>query len=138
MRIKVVEGGIVPTKAYEDDGCYDLCARTRITVQGREEVRVPLGVAMEIPAGYRAIIRPRSSVLRKKRLLGVTGVIDSGYRGELLAQVVGLWEDVETVIEAGERIFQIAFEKVVDFPLEVVQELDETERGKGGFGYSSH
>lgn len=134
MRIKVIDGGTAPKKAHKDDGCYDLCARTGVTVFGRKEVRIPLGVAMEIPEGYRAIIRPRSSFLRKKGLLGLSGVIDTGYREELLAQVVGIWDDVEAIIEPGDRIFQIAFEKVEDFPFEIVDELNETERGAGGFG----
>ena len=90
---------------------------------------------MAIPDGYVGLIWDRSSMAAKRGLHRFAGVIDSGYRGEIK---VCLWNssDKYSVIKAGERVAQLLFHRVPSFSLKEVESLDDTERGKGGFGSS--
>lgn len=95
---------------------------------------VPCGFAMALPAGYEAQIRPRSGLAAKHGItvLNSPGTVDADYRGEVMVILINLG-DAPFRIERGERIAQMVVAPVVQ-PDFIVGELDETERGAGGFG----
>lgn len=100
---------------------------------------VPTGLYIALPAGFEAQIRPRSGLALKKgiTLLNAPGTIDADYRGEIGVIVMNC-SDTEFVIEDGERIAQMVIARYETVEWNVVSELDETERGDGGFGHTGH
>ena len=100
---------------------------------------VPTGRYIALPAGFEAQIRPRSGLALKKgiTLLNAPGTIDADYRGEIGVIVMNC-SDTEFVIEDGERIAQMVIARYETVEWNAVSELDETERGDGGFGHTGH
>lgn len=100
---------------------------------------VPTGLYVALPAGFEAQIRPRSGLALKKgiTLLNAPGTIDADYRGEIGVIVMNC-SDTEFVIEDGERIAQMVIARYETVEWNAVSELDETERGDGGFGHTGH
>ena len=98
---------------------------------------IPTGVAIAVPRGYEAQIRPRSGLALKSgvTLLNSPGTIDADYRGEVGVIVVN-HGTVPVTIARGDRIAQMVIQTVPDVDLEAVDELPETERGAGGFGHT--
>jgi dUTP pyrophosphatase len=96
---------------------------------------VRTGLALAIPAGYEAQVRPRSGLALKHGLTlpNTPATIDSDYRGELLVAIINLGTEPVTV-GRGTRIAQMVFQRVEDVRLEAVDELPPSERGGGGFG----
>ena len=96
---------------------------------------VPAGFAMALPAGYEAQVRPRSGLAVKNGItvLNAPGTIDSDYRGEVRVPLINLSDEAFTV-ERGMRIAQLVIAPVVQAGFNEVGDLDETERGAGGFG----
>ena len=96
---------------------------------------VPAGFAMALPAGYEAQVRPRSGLAVKNGItvLSAPGTIDSDYRGEVRVPLINLGDEAFTV-ERGMRIAQLVIAPVVQAGFNEVGDLDETERGAGGFG----
>ncbi len=103
----------------------------------RGELKVPTGLKIAIPEGYEVQVRPRSGLALKHgiTLLNTPGTIDSDYRGELKVIIANMSKDSYT-INPGERIGQLVLNKVEQIEWEVVETLDETERGAGGFGHT--
>jgi len=92
------------------------------------------GIAVEIPDGYEAQLRPRSSISKTSLIMcNSPGTIDSDYRGELIFRFKSI-DDRGLVYEVGERIGQIVFVPVPKVEMKEVQELSDTKRGAGGFG----
>ena len=108
-----------------------------ITLKPLERYLVPTGIFMEIPTGYEVQVRPRSGLAVKNGLtcLNSPGTIDSDYRGEVRVLLVNLSNE-EQVINCGERVAQLVVAKVENARLSVVQELNDTQRGTGGFGHT--
>lgn len=100
---------------------------------------VPTGLYIALPAGFEAQMRPRSGLALKKgiTLLNAPGTIDADYRGEIGVIVMNC-SDTEFVIEDGERIAQMVIARYETVEWNAVSELDETERGDGGFGHTGH
>ena len=141
VKIKVKHSGRYPLPAYATSGsaAMDLHAeisRSQHIIQGESEL-IPTGLWLSIPKGYCAKIFSRSGLANKKGL-GVSsgvGVIDSDYRGQVYVSLMN-FSDVTRYIEPGERIAQIMVEKIETIAWQPVDELDETDRGIGGFGSS--
>lgn len=140
MRIKLLnDRAKLPTKGSEYAAGYDLyCAESCPTViTPGDNYLISTGIATEIPDGYFGAIFPRSglSVKQGLRLANCVAVIDSDYRGEWK---VPLYNDSDTarIIEPGDRIAQVVFIPYINFPFELVDELDTTERNDGGFGHT--
>jgi dUTP pyrophosphatase len=117
-------------------GC-DLVAALQepLTIQGFQRVRVPTGLALAIPPGWEGQVRPRSG-MAFSRGLGIPnapGTIDSDYRGEVQVLVINLTPNPVTLVR-GERIAQLVVAPVAQAQFVVVDALDDTERGTGGFG----
>lgn len=124
-----------PTRANAFDAGFDLYASedSLIKPQSREVIRT--GIALEIPDGLAGLIWPRSGLSVKQGIDVLAGVIDSGYRGEIMVCLLNT--SVYSVnISAGDRIAQILFQIVPTIELSVRQSLSGSERGEKGFGSS--
>ena len=137
MRIKPISNNfIMPTKGSNDAGAIDLYMPEAGSVDGTE-VKIPLGFAAAIPKGYVGLLLPRSGVGAKHglELNNTCGVIDADYRGEWVA-VMRTKDGSVFTWNAGERILQCVVVPVLSVNLQLVKELEGTERGEGGFGSS--
>jgi dUTP pyrophosphatase len=113
----------------------DLHAAEDHTLRPGERVLAPTGIAVAIPDGHEGQVRPKSGLAVKQGLsvVNTPGTVDAGYRGEVGVILINLGQ--ETVeIRRGQKIAQMVFTKVERARLEVVERLDETSRGSGGFG----
>jgi dUTP pyrophosphatase len=115
----------------------DLCAALKkdITLNRGQIALVPSGFAIALPRGFEAQIRPRSGLAVKHGIgiINSPGTIDADYRGEIKVGLINLVEEAYT-IHRGDRIAQMVIQQVYQARLQVVEELDETDRGDGGFG----
>lgn len=121
------------TPFYATDGsnAMDLTAVSAIQLDS-EHVKYNFGLAFEIPRGYVGLIFPRSSSFLQKQILSnCVGVIDSDYRGEISAVMIGTTTDR---YKTGDRVAQIMFIEAPQIELEEVEVLTETNRGEGGYG----
>ncbi|MGN1315823.1 MAG: dUTP diphosphatase [Acutalibacteraceae bacterium] len=135
---KVRENGKVPQRATSGSAGLDLCAATDspITLKCGETAVIPTGIAIALPSeNYGAFVFARSGLAVKHGigLLNSVGVIDSDYRGEIMVGVINQIEE-EYTIQPGERIAQLVVMPVSVMPAVEVGDLDETDRGSGGFG----
>ena len=129
---------VVPENAYQGDAGYDLCATEAVTLKPFERVLIPTGLAVQIPEGYAGFVLPRSGMALKQglSLVNAPGLIDSNYRGELKAIAINLDPSNEIKVEVGDRIAQLVIMKVENVHFHQVDQLDNSERGEGGFGSS--
>lgn len=112
----------------------DLYAVEKASLKPGQRYAVPTGVSMEIPEGYVGLVWDKSGIGIKEGMKTLGGVIDSGYRGEILVGMVNLSEK-EYVFEKGHKVAQMIIQKKEDVVIEEAKELDEnTSRGKSGFG----
>ena len=141
LQVKVINNGHqpLPTYATPQSAGMDLRANISesITLHPLERRLIPTGLHIALPEGYEAQIRPRSGLALKHGLtvLNSPGTIDADYRGELMVLLINLSQQ-DFVINDGERIAQmvVAKHEQVDFCL--TEQLDETERGAGGYGHT--
>ncbi len=128
----------LPTYAYEGDAGLDLRANEDVTLAPHERRLVSTGLAVAIPEGYAGFVQPRSGLALREGLsmANTPGLIDSHYRGELKVCAVNLDDERPITISRGERIAQLVIQRVPVVTLVEVAELDETDRGAGGFGSS--
>ena len=124
---------------YETSGSsgMDLAASNEflIKIEPGKTAIVPTGISLAIPKGFEVQIRPRSGLAAKKSIsvLNTPGTIDADYRGEIKVILINLGKEVFEV-EKGLRIAQMVVSPVIQVKLEEVENLNETGRGKGGFG----
>lgn len=134
----VIEDGMpVPEYAHEGDAGMDFRITKAVELGAGETRIVPTGVRMAIPEGYVGLCFPRSGL---SSYMGVTlanavGVIDSTYRGEIRAPLHNM-TDHAVSLERGERVFQMIVMPYPHVTIDVVESLDDTDRGEGGFGSS--
>lgn len=135
LKFKVLNGGKLPTRAHREDAGFDLYSPVDVILNHITNI-IKLGVCVEIPKGYVGFIMGRSS-LNKHGVTCLTGVIDSGYTGEIVV-ILNPVEDVTRIItriKKGDRIAQLVVAKLADIDGTVtVDKLDDTERGDNGFG----
>jgi len=140
MQIKIKklrENAIIPTRGSASAAGYDLyaCIDGPVTVAPHTTSMIGTGLSIAVPEGYFGAVFARSGLASKQSLrpANCVGVCDSDYRGEY---TVALHNDgeVERVIENGDRIAQLVVIPYLSVEFDVVDELDETERGAGGFG----
>jgi dUTP pyrophosphatase len=125
---------VIPTYAKDGDAGLDLVA-TSIVSEEAFQITYGLGVAMEIPYGFVGLVFPRSSIRKYDlSLTNCVGVIDSGYRGELQATFRKERGVASKKYEIGDKVCQIMIIPYPPIEFEEVQELNNTERGEGGFG----
>lgn len=135
---KLDEAATVPQSAYRGDAGVDLHALEACTLQPFERKLIHTGLAIAIPEGYAGFVLPRSGSALKKglSLVNAPGLIDSNYRGELGVIAVNLDAREPIEIQPGDRVAQLVLMKVENVAFQVVEDLDETDRGEGGFGSS--
>ena len=141
MEIKIVNKSNNELPAYSTQLSAGMDLRAflpgPVVLKPMERKLIPTGLYVEIPAGYEAQIRPRSGLALKKGItvLNSPGTIDADYRGEVGIILINLSNE-DFVIESGERICQmiIASHETVEWNL--VEKLEETQRGEGGFGHT--
>ena len=136
MEIKVQtmsKYGRVPTKINPSDAGWDIYAAEDAIIDPSKSQLISTDMAMAIPEGYVGLIWDRAGMAAKRGIHRFAGVIDSGYRGEVK---VCLWNssNEHCIINKGDRIAQILFQPVPSLPLIQVQNLNDTSRGKKGFG----
>lgn len=138
MKIKKMnQNAILPTLGTEGAAAYDLyaCIDGPITIDPGCSAMISTGLAIQIPNGMVGLLFPRSGLACKRglRLSNSVGVIDSDYRGPVCASIHND-SSVPQVINPSERIAQIMFTPYFTYDWELVDELDDTDRGTGGFG----
>jgi dUTP pyrophosphatase len=134
VRIKLGDRAVEPVQREGDSG-VDLYATHDVTVHCGQRDLVRFGVHFEIPEGYGGFVFPRSG-LASNGFIVHTGVIDSGYRGEVCATLENLSNGQWWQIKRGDRVAQIVIMAVPRVTFDVVHELSDTVRGDKGFGSS--
>lgn len=139
MQIKIINKSEHPLPSYQTEGSagMDIYAsvKNNIIINPLERVLIPTGLFIALPKGFEAQIRPRSGLAIKQGLtcLNTPGTIDSDYRGEINVILINLSNEVQT-IKNGDRVAQMVIAKYEIGEWNLVESLDETERGSGGFG----
>ena len=141
IKIKIVNKGSQPLPEYATPQSAGVDLRANIDepieLKPLSRVLIPTGLHIALPEGYEAQIRPRSGLAIKKGItcLNTPGTIDADYRGDVGVILINL--SAETfIVNPGERIAQMVINKFEQAKFELVEELDETERGEGGFGHT--
>lgn len=141
IQIKVVNMGRQPLPQYATPQSAGMDLRADITeavtLKPLERHLFPTGLRISLPEGYEAQVRPRSGLALKHGItvLNTPGTIDADYRGEIGVVLVNVSNEPFT-IEPGERIAQMVIAKHEQADFVIVEELDETERGEGGYGHT--
>ena len=132
---KLSPEAVLPAYAHPGDAGMDVCSVENITVAPGGRALVRTGLAMALPPGYEAQVRPRSGLALKRgvTVLNTPGTIDEGYRGEI-GVILANFGDSDFVVEKGDRIAQMVIAPVTRAEVVEVGEVDSTDRGAGGFG----
>ena len=125
----------IPTKAHASDACFDLYTVDGAVLGPGERQLFNTGLSCKPPEDYALFIRDRSGLAAKKGIHVLAGTVDNGYRGNIFVCLINLGDE-NCLIKPGYRIAQVWLAPVVQADVELVHELDETERGDGGFGSS--
>lgn len=137
LEISITVGPDATPPAYQTQNAagMDLCTAIDFTLEPMERKLVPTGIRMAIPHGFEGQVRPRSGLAMKHGIgmVNAPGTIDSDYRGEIGVLLINFGKDAVT-FQRGDRIAQLVIAAVTQARLTVVEELDQTERGAGGFG----
>jgi len=131
---------VLPARAYDGDAGLDLSSCERVVLAPGQRALVATGLAVAIPEGYAGYVQPRSGLASKHgiSIVNTPGLVDSGYRGELLINLLNT-DPVETfTVEPGMRIAQLVLLEIPQVELVEVEELPDSERGVRGFGSSRH
>ena len=141
IKIKIVNKGNQPLPEYATPQSAGMDLRANIDepveLKPLSRALIPTGLHIALPVGYEAQIRPRSGLALKKGItcLNTPGTIDADYRGDVGVILINL--SAETfIVNPGERIAQMVINKIEQATLFEVEELDETERGDGGYGHT--
>jgi dUTP pyrophosphatase len=136
---RVREDAVLPVQAYEGDAGLDLASCEELRIEPGDRAVVPTGIAVEIPEGYAGFVQPRSG-LAARHGIGIVnspGLIDSGYRGEVLVVLLNTDAQEAFTVERGMRIAQLVVAPVASVRIREVVEVETSERGARGFGSSS-
>lgn len=134
MKVVLDRDAILPTRAHSTDAGIDLYSPIRQVVRANDWVKIDTGVHVEIPEGYVGMITSKSGLMAKE---GITsrGTIDCGYTGSIQA-VLFNHSRKDYIVEKGQKITQLVIMPIITPKLELVDRMEDTERGEGGFGSS--
>jgi dUTP pyrophosphatase len=126
----------LPAYAHDGDAGADLLARVAVRIAPGERALVPTGVALALPPGYAGFVHPRSGLAARHgvSIVNAPGTVDSGYRGEILVNLVNLDPHRDFDVHRGDRIAQLVVQRVQRAVFAEVGSLDETVRGDTGHG----
>lgn len=122
-----------PKKAHPDDAAFDVFSAQAGTVEPKKWLEFRTGVAMQLPQGYYGKFASRSGLMFKHDIHAFHGTIDNGYRGEMVVRLFNYGEQPFRV-NIGDRIAQLVILPYAQIDGEIVDNLDDTERGTNGFG----
>lgn len=125
----------LPRYAYPGDAAFDLYTRERVELSPGQKKEVATGLSLEIPEGYVGLIWDKSSIGIRKGIKTLGGVIDCGFRGELIIGLANLSPETHT-FERGDKIAQMVIQKKETATIEEVEDLADSARGERGFGSS--
>lgn len=123
----------LPTYAHPGDAGMDVYSNEEVTLQPRERKAVSTGISMAVPEGYVALVWEKSGRALKEGLSTMAGVVDAGYRGEVMIVVLNVSE-TPIQISRGQKLAQILIQPVVSGMIQEVESLEDSSRGTGGFG----
>ena len=132
MKVVLDEDAYFPKRAHDTDAGYDLRTPKRLVLSPHEIKTVSTGVHIQLPKGKCGIVCSKSGLLRDYAIL-TTGLVDEGYTGAIGVTLINLGGNYIT-FERGEKIAQFYITNYYAYDLEVVEELDDTDRGERGFG----
>jgi dUTP pyrophosphatase len=136
VRVRLLRPGArLPRRATEQATGFDVYAsiESGSIAVGHRPVPIGTGLALEVPPGYDAQVRPRSGLARQG-VLSTFGTIDADYRGEVMVTMYTLGPDIRHVVHDGDRIAQIVITQLAPVTFEAADVLSETARGEGGHG----
>lgn len=135
MKVKLLEGTKCPKQGREGDAGYDFFLREDVTLKAHQVTVIDTGVCVELPKGHAGLLAMRSSIC-KKNLIIQQPLIDENYRGEIHGMIYSD-NDEDLTFLAGERLYSLYVFPVYQEPLQVVDELSETNRGTAWAGSSN-
>jgi dUTP pyrophosphatase len=141
ITIPVINRSAFPLPVYATVGSSGLDVRANIeqpiTLQSLERTLVPTGLFVEIPLGFEIQVRPRSGLAVKQGLtcLNTPGTIDADYRGEIKVILINLSQEPQ-IIQPGDRVAQLVLQALELIEWKSADQLNETDRGSGGFGHT--
>ena len=141
ITIPVINRSAFPLPVYATVGSSGLDVRANIeqpiTLQSLERTLVPTGLFVEIPLGFEIQVRPRSGLAVKQGLtcLNTPGTIDADYRGEIKVILINLSQEPQ-IIQPGDRVAQLVLQAIELIEWKSADQLNETDRGSGGFGHT--
>ena len=126
----------VPAYAHPGDAGADLTTRVNVTLAPGERATVPTGVRIALPAGYVALVHPRSGLAAKQgvTIVNAPGTVDAGYRGEISVTLLNTDATHTVHLAKGDRIAQLVIQRVERAAFVTVETLPGSHRGEGGFG----
>ena len=136
VKVKILNpNAIVPKYQTEEAAGFDLPSIEEKTIKAGERDVIKTGLAVALPKGYELQVRPRSGLALKNGItvLNTPGTVDSDYRGELMVILLNTSNE-DFAVKKGDRIAQAVIKEILQADFAVVDELDSTERGTGGFG----
>lgn len=136
VKVKILNpDAIVPKYQTEEAAGFDLHSIEEKTIKAGERDVIKTGLAVALPKGYELQVRPRSGLALKNGItvLNTPGTVDSDYRGELMVILLNTSNE-DFAVKKGDRIAQAVIKEILQADFAVVDELDSTERGTGGFG----
>ena len=134
MKVMLDKGAFMPERAYSLDAGYDIRTPIPLYLPAHGSTTVDSGVHFEIEEGFVGILKSKSGLNVKHDIIG-TGTVDAGYVGSVRVKLYNLGEK-DYYFNAGDKIIQIVFYPIHTPELELVDKLEETERGSNGFGSS--
>ena len=137
INLQLLDAGMsAPAYAHAGDAGADLRSTVDFVLEPFERRVVPTGIAIAVPEGYAAFVHPRSGLSSKHgvTIVNAPGTIDSGYRGEIKVPLINLDAKTPLRIARGDRIAQLVIQAVAQADFEIVDTLDASDRGAGGFG----
>ena len=132
MKVVLDEGAILPTRAHDADAGYDLYSREEAVIYPDDSYKFDTGVHMEIPRGYVGDVKSKSGLMMNHSIV-TDGTVDSGYTGSIQVKLFNHGNFL-VYIHKGQKIAQIVIKAIITPDLEVVDRLEDTERGECGFG----
>ena len=134
--VRLSNAAMLPAVARPGDAGFDLTSAIDAEVRPGERVSIPTGVAVAIPPGHAGLVLPRSGLAAREglTLANSPGLIDAGYRGELICAMVNLDRERSVHVARGDRIAQLVIVGLPPVRPMWVDELPPSERGDGGFG----
>lgn len=135
--LQLLDAGVrAPAYAHAGDAGADLRSTVDFVLEPFERRLVPTGIAIALPEGYAAFVHPRSGLSSKHgvTVVNAPGTIDAGYRGEIKVPLINLDATIPLRIARGDRIAQLVIQRIAHADFTVVDTLDGSDRGSGGFG----